>query len=53
MSGRHKSSLKIDIIMKNPLTATKPIPPKPLPSVHLLDAGTPRFAGCGGLETVD
>jgi hypothetical protein len=24
--------------------------PKPLPSVHLLDTGTPMCAGCGGLE---
>jgi len=23
---------------------------KPLPSVHLLGTGTPRCAGCGGLE---
>ena len=25
---------------------------KPLPSVHLLGAGTPMCAGCGGLEAV-
>ncbi len=34
------------------MTAEKPKPPKPLPSVHLLGTGTPMCAGCGGLATV-
>jgi len=34
------------------MTTTKPNPPKPLPSVHLLGTGTPMCAGCGGLATV-
>jgi len=34
------------------MTAAKPTPPKPLPSVHLLGAGTPMCAGCGGLEAL-
>jgi pyruvate ferredoxin oxidoreductase beta subunit len=34
------------------MNATKPRPPKPLPSTHLLGTGTPMCAGCGGLEAV-
>ncbi len=35
-----------------PMNATKPKSSKPLPSVHLLGAGTPMCAGCGGLAAV-
>ncbi len=34
------------------MTPTKPQPPRPLPSAHLLGGGTPRRAGCGGLAAV-
>lgn len=34
------------------MNATKPKSSKPLPSVHLLGAGTPMCAGCGGLAAV-
>jgi pyruvate ferredoxin oxidoreductase beta subunit len=34
------------------MNPTKPQPPKPLPSVHLLGGGTPMCAGCGGLAAV-
>jgi pyruvate ferredoxin oxidoreductase beta subunit len=34
------------------MTTTQPKPSKPLPSVHLLGAGTPMCAGCGGLAAV-
>lgn len=34
------------------MTTTKPTPPSPLPSTHLLGTGTPMCAGCGGLEAV-
>jgi pyruvate ferredoxin oxidoreductase beta subunit len=34
------------------MNPSKPKPPKPLPSAHLLGTGTPMCAGCGGLATV-
>ncbi len=34
------------------MNASKPKPSTPLPSAHLLGAGTPMCAGCGGLEAV-
>lgn len=34
------------------MNAGKPKTPKPLPAVHLLGAGTPMCAGCGGLAAV-
>lgn len=34
------------------MSFTKPKPPKPLPSVHLLGTGTPMCAACGGLEVL-
>jgi len=34
------------------MSATKPTPPKPLASTHLLGTGTPMCAGCGGLEAL-
>jgi pyruvate ferredoxin oxidoreductase beta subunit len=34
------------------MNPTKPTPPKPLPSTHLLGSGTPMCAGCGGLQAV-